>query len=134
MKFLIILVSFMCMVLSSCTKTTATSIAEELQNNESIHVAGVGKIYSCFATENCLIFVTDASDRGLNYDITADNNPKENIGANAMVSLCELGIADKVLDSDINVTYRFEWNDGRVIDAFFSNSELKALKKSLFSR
>lgn len=134
MKFFILLVPFVFMAFLSCTKTDAFSVAEELQNKESIHVAGVGKIYSCFATENCLIFVTDASDRGLNYDITADNNPKERIGANAVVSLCELEIADKVLDSDINVMYRFEWNDGRVIDAFFSNSELKALKKSLFSR
>lgn len=131
MNKLIQVLILLCIIFSSCTSNNADTIAQRLQNSQAISVPGIGEISAISAEGNDLILTTDASARYLNYDIIKKNDSKHMIGDNAIVAIFSLGVGDDVLNSNINLVFRFQWNDGKHIDVIFSHSELMSHAESI---
>lgn len=131
MSKLIQVLILLCVIFSSCTSNNADAIAKRLQSSQTIAVPGIGEINAISAEGDNLILTTDASARHLNYDIIKKEDSKHMIGDNAIVAIFSLGVGDAVLDSNINLVFRFQWNDGKHIDVIFSHSELMARAESI---
>ena len=132
-KFFFVLALFLT-IFCSCQNKDANTIANKLHDAQTLHIVGVGEINTISAEDNDLIFSTDASARHLNYDIINKEDSKYMIGDNAITTLFKLGIADEVIGSDINLVFRFQWNDGKKIDVRFSPSEIQSRAKSISQR
>ncbi len=117
------MVLLLTIMMQSCS-TTTQSLADGIKNQLPIAVPGIGELNSVYAEGNDLVFVTDASARYLNYDIVSREDNKNMIGDNVLIMVSKLGIIDDLYSTKSNIVYRFEWNDGRKIDAKFSNSEI----------
>lgn len=126
-KLLLFIFTFIISIgLSSCAKSTQ-SLANKIQSELPLHIVGMGEINSVYAEDNNLVFATDASTRGLNYDIIRKDDYETPILQNAGRLINQLGILEDLYDTEADVIFRFQWDEGAKLDAKLQNSEITYL-------
>ena len=109
--------------LSSCSSKTQ-EIADKVQGELPLCVAGFGEVSSVYAEDDWLVFSIDATSDGLDYNVVRKENYELSIDSVGGSVINKLGILRDLCDTGVSVIFRYEWDRGTKLDTRISNSEI----------